>query len=152
MEIDRDGLEVLDRCECFRLLKGAGLGRIAVTSGSLPLVFPLSYVVDGDTIVVETGRDNPLESATAGAVVGFEVDNLHEHGHCGWTVMVTGVADEVRERREIDHLRPLLGRPDGGDPDDRFVRISSEIVSGRRTDRRHRHTRNRAAERLTGHR
>jgi uncharacterized protein len=153
MEIDRSGFEVLDRSECFRLLNSAGVGRIAVTSASLPLVLPLSYVMDGDTIVVETGRGNPLESATAGAVVGFEVDNLHEHGHCGWTVMVTGVAREVQGGEEIERFRPLLaGSPDPYHGDERFVRISSELVNGRRTDRRQRHPRNRAAARLTGHR
>ena len=56
MEIDRDGLEVLDRAECFRLLDGGGLGRIAVTSGALPLVMPVAYVMDGETIIVATGR------------------------------------------------------------------------------------------------
>jgi nitroimidazol reductase NimA-like FMN-containing flavoprotein (pyridoxamine 5'-phosphate oxidase superfamily) len=138
MEIDRNGFEELDRSECFRLLKEAGVGRIAVTSGSLPLVLPLNYVVDGDTIVVETGRGNALESATAGAVVGFEVDNFNKRRHRGWTVMVTGVADEVRERRDIEHLRPLLSWTHEDAGDERFVRISSELVSGRRTDRRQR--------------
>jgi uncharacterized protein len=153
MEIDRNGFEVLDRSECFRLLDGAGVGRIAVTSASLPLVLPLSYVMDDDTIVVETGRGNALEFATAGAVVGFEVDNLHEHGHSSWTVMVTGVAREVQDRGEIDHLRPLLpGRPGADDGDERFVRISSELVTGRRTDRRPRYTRTRATARLAGRR
>jgi nitroimidazol reductase NimA-like FMN-containing flavoprotein (pyridoxamine 5'-phosphate oxidase superfamily) len=153
MEIDRDGFEVLDRSECFRLLKGAAVGRIAVTSKSLPLVLPLSYVVDGESIVVETGRGNDLESATAGSVVGFEVDNLHERGHSGWTVMVTGVAQEVREGQEIEHLRPLLAtNPDAMAGHERFVRISSELVTGRRTDRRHRHSRYRSPARMSGHR
>jgi uncharacterized protein len=151
MEIDRNGFEVLDRSECFRLLNSAGVGHIAVTSGSLPLVLPLSYVMDGDSIVVETGRSNQLESATAGAVVGFEVDNLHERGHTSWTVMVTGVAREVLDSGEIGHLRRLLpGDPDRDD--ERFVRISSELVTGRRTDRRQRPNRTRATPRLAGHR
>ena len=153
MEIDRNGFEVLDRRECFRLLGGAGVGRIAITSGSLPVVLPLSYAMDGDAIVVETGRGNDLESATTGAVVGFEVDNLHEPGHNAWTVMVTGVAQEVRDRGEIEHLRSLL--PAGQDTylgDERFVRISSELVTGRRTDRRDRHRRNRVTAQLSGYR
>jgi uncharacterized protein len=153
MEIDRNGFEVLDRSECFRLLHDAGIGRIAVTSGSLPLVLPLSYAVDGETIVVETGRGNLLESATAGAVVGFEVDNLHEHGHHGWTVMVTGVAREVQGSDEIQRLRPLLAAdPDADRGDERFVRISSELVTGRRTDRRDRHHRHRTAAQVSGYR
>jgi nitroimidazol reductase NimA-like FMN-containing flavoprotein (pyridoxamine 5'-phosphate oxidase superfamily) len=146
MEIDRDGLEVLDRKECLRLLDGPGLGRIAVTSGALPVVMPLGYAMDGDSIVVETGRGTTLDFATAGSVVAFEVDNLHEHGHCGWTVMVTGVAEKVHDSREIQRLRRLLT----DEPDDvgvRFIRISSELISGRRTHRAHPHTRSRAAAR-----
>lgn len=152
MEIDRDGLEVLDRAECLRLLDGRSVGRIAATYGALPVVLPVEYAMDGESIVLETGRGTTLGLATAGAVVAFEVDNLHEHGHSGWTVMVTGVAEEVPDGPELDRLRSLL--PDEQDvPDDRderFVRISSEIVSGRRTHRARRHSRSRAAARVAG--
>jgi uncharacterized protein len=147
MEIDRDGLEVLDRAECLRLLNGAGMGRIAGTSGALPVVLPVGYALDGDSIVVETGRGTTLDFATSGSVVAFEVDNLHERGHCGWTVMVTGVAREVHDAFEVDRLRTLLHHAPG-DYDQRFVRISSELISGRRTHRTHRHARSRAAARV----
>ena len=147
MEIDRDGLEVLDRAECLRLLDGAAVGRIAGTSGALPVVLPVRYAVDGDAIVVETGRGTTLDFATSGSVVAFEVDNLHERGHAGWTVMVTGVAEEVLDDDEVERLRGLLtGERDRAEQ--RFVRISSEIVSGRRTHRTHRHARSRAAARV----
>jgi hypothetical protein len=36
MEVDHNGLEVLGRDECLRLLGTATLGRIGVTSGALP--------------------------------------------------------------------------------------------------------------------
>lgn len=147
MEIDRDGLEVLNRTECFRLLDNAHLGRIAVSSGALPLVLPVGYVMDGDTIVVDAGRDLGLEFDMAGAVVGFEVDNLHENGHTGWTVMVTGVAQVVHDEVEASRLRQLF--PDGSEHGDgHLVRVSCELVSGRRTHRSHRHSRSRAAARL----
>jgi nitroimidazol reductase NimA-like FMN-containing flavoprotein (pyridoxamine 5'-phosphate oxidase superfamily) len=149
MEIDREGLEVLDRAECLRLLNGRSVGRIAGTFGALPVVLPVDYVMDGDSIVLETGRGTTLGLATAGAVVAFEVDNLHDHGHSGWTVMVTGVAEEVADAAQLERLRTLL--PDERDVrDERFVRISSEIVSGRRTHRSHRHSRSRAAARVAG--
>jgi nitroimidazol reductase NimA-like FMN-containing flavoprotein (pyridoxamine 5'-phosphate oxidase superfamily) len=146
MEIDRDGLEVLDRAECLRLLAGAAVGRIAGTSGALPVVLPVGFALDGDCIVVETGRGTTLDSATSDSVVAFEVDNLHERGHSGWTVMVTGVAEEVTDEGEISRLRRLL-RCAGEWREERFVRISSEIVSGRRAHRTHRHARSRAAAR-----
>jgi uncharacterized protein len=147
MRIDRDGLEVLDRNECLRLIDGTGLGRIAVTSGALPLVLPVPYLMDGETIVVETGRGTALEFATAGAVVGFEVDNLHENGHSGWTVMITGVAEEVRDSADLERLRQQCPK-EWVRGDERLIRISCELVSGRRSHRRHRHTRSRAAARM----
>ena len=149
MEIDRDGLEVLDRTECLRLLGGAAVGRIAGTSGALPVVLPVGYALDGESIVLETGRGTTLDFATTGSVVAFEVDNLHERGHSGWTVMVTGVAQEVRDAPEVDRLRRLLHDDDQDGSARRFVRISSELVSGRRVHRAHRHTRSRAAARAS---
>jgi uncharacterized protein len=147
MEIDRDGLEVLDRAECLRLLDGGAVGRIAGTSGALPVVFAVGYALDGESIVFETGRGTTLDFATSGSVVAFEVDNLHERGHSGWTVMVTGVAEEVDDNDEVERLRRLL-HGDAGDHDHRFVRISSELISGRRTHRAHHHARSRAAARV----
>jgi nitroimidazol reductase NimA-like FMN-containing flavoprotein (pyridoxamine 5'-phosphate oxidase superfamily) len=152
MEIDRDGLEVLDRAECLRLLDGRRVGRIAGTFGALPVVLPVEYAMDGESIVLETGRSTTLGFATAGAVVAFEVDNLHEHGHSGWTVMVTGVAEEVPDGPERERLRTLLPgeRDERDERDERLVRISSEIVSGRRTHQAHRHHRSRAASLAAG--
>jgi len=146
MEIDREGLEVLDRAECLRLLDGAAVGRIAGTSGALPVVLPLRYALDGDSIVFATGPGTTIDFVSSGSVVAFEVDNLHERGHCSWTVMVTGVARPVSDDREADRLRRLL--PDGiAGRDEQFLRISLELVSGRRTHRTHRHARSRAAAR-----
>ena len=146
MDIDRDGLEVLDRAECLRLLRTEAFGRVAGTSGALPVVLPVGYALDGDSVVVETGRGTTLDFATSGSVVAFEVDNLHERGHTGWTVMVTGVAEEIVDEREINRLRCLLPS-DTEEPEQRFVRISSELVSGRRTQGAHRRFRSRAAAR-----
>src|SRR5438270_8291518 len=101
MEIDRDGLEVLDRAECLRLLGGAVVGRIAGTSGALPVVLPLPYALDGESIVFETGLGSTVDFISRGSVVAFEVDNLHERGHSSWTVMVTGVAHVVSDDSEI---------------------------------------------------
>jgi hypothetical protein len=61
--------------------------------------------------------------------------------------MVTGVTQEVDDGPEVERLRDLLGdeRYEG---DERFIRISSELISGRRTHRAHRHARSRAAARV----
>lgn len=51
MEIDRNGLEVLSRDECLRLLAGMRLGRVVVTEMALPAVFPVNYALTGADIV-----------------------------------------------------------------------------------------------------
>ena len=38
---DRNGLEILDRASCLQLLGSAHVGRIALTMGALPVVFPV---------------------------------------------------------------------------------------------------------------
>jgi nitroimidazol reductase NimA-like FMN-containing flavoprotein (pyridoxamine 5'-phosphate oxidase superfamily) len=144
MEIDRDGLEVLDRAECLRLVNDAAVGRIAGTSGALPVVLPVNYVLDGDSIVVETGRGTTLDFVTSGSVVAFVVDNRHDRAQRAWTVMVTGVAQEVVDDLEVQRLRRLLPNDHDGH-EQRFVRISSELVSGRRAHRTHGHGRRRVA-------
>src|SRR5436309_9845183 len=107
MEIDRNGLEVLDREECLRLLGTATLGRIGLQAKALPMVLPVNFAIDGDRIVIRTGWGTKLDAATRGAVVAFECDSINAFDHTGWSVAVTGVAHEVSDVAEIDRLRRL---------------------------------------------
>jgi nitroimidazol reductase NimA-like FMN-containing flavoprotein (pyridoxamine 5'-phosphate oxidase superfamily) len=132
METYRNGLEVLNRDECLRLLRNGAVGRIGVSSAALPVVVPVTYALSGDTIVLRTPRDSRLAAATSNAVVAFEVDDLDQRGD-GWSVLVTGIANEVTDPDEWVRCRELLLRPWGPGRDERFVRISTDIVSGRRT-------------------
>ena len=102
MEVDRNGLEVLDREECLRLLGTATLGRIALTDGALPVVLPVNFRVAGDRILVRTSRGTKLDAATRNAVVAFEVDHVDPMYHSGWSVVVTGVAADVETASEQD--------------------------------------------------
>ena len=132
VEIDRDGLEVLDREECMRLLATATLGRIALTSGALPTVLPVNFALDGDRIVIRTGRGSKLDAATRDAVVAFEVDELEPTWRSGWSLVVTGVAREVTHPDEVARLSSLLGRRWPARGDERLITIPVELISGRR--------------------
>ena len=50
-------LEVLSDEECRALLSSGRVGRVAVTADALPVIAPVNYVVDGNTIVFRTKRD-----------------------------------------------------------------------------------------------
>jgi nitroimidazol reductase NimA-like FMN-containing flavoprotein (pyridoxamine 5'-phosphate oxidase superfamily) len=132
MEVDRSGLEVLGRDECLRLLASATLGRIGFTSGALPAVLPVNFCLDGERILVRTGRGSRLDAALQNAVVAFEVDEFDPIHHSGWSVAVTGVATEVGDPTELDAARqePVTRwTPPGSES---VVAISTEFVSGRR--------------------
>jgi nitroimidazol reductase NimA-like FMN-containing flavoprotein (pyridoxamine 5'-phosphate oxidase superfamily) len=132
MELDRNVLEVLGREECLRLLAGRAFGRIGLTSGALPVVLPVNYAMAEGSVILKTGRGSKLDAATRNAVVAFEVDEVDERARTGWSVVVTGVAEEVTDPEQIKRLERLpLDRWAPGE-NGRFVRISTELVTGRR--------------------
>ena len=132
MEIDRNGLEVLSREECLRLLGHATLGRLAITSGALPLVLPVNFRLVGDRIVFRTGNGTKLEAATSNNVVAFEVDEMDPLWHSGWSVVVTGVAHEVTDPDERAELADVGIPRWAASAGDRIVVVSTEVISGRR--------------------
>jgi nitroimidazol reductase NimA-like FMN-containing flavoprotein (pyridoxamine 5'-phosphate oxidase superfamily) len=130
--VDRNGLEVLSRDECLRLLGTMTLGRVGVTSGALPTVLPVNFRFDGCRILFRTGVGTKLDAATDNTVVAFEVDEMDPMAHTGWSVVVTGVARELTDPDELAAAqRPPLARWAPGE-DHRVVAISTELVSGRR--------------------
>jgi uncharacterized protein len=132
MEVDRNGLEVLSREACLSLLATATLGRVGVTSGALPKVLPVNFRFDGHQILIRTGIGTKLDAAANNAVVAFEVDEIDPMAHSGWSVMVTGVARELTDPRDLAEAQcPPLARWAPGE-DHRVIAISTELVSGRR--------------------
>jgi nitroimidazol reductase NimA-like FMN-containing flavoprotein (pyridoxamine 5'-phosphate oxidase superfamily) len=128
-EIDRNGLEVLDRADCIRLLKTVSLGRIGITVGALPTILPINFRVDGERILFRTGVGTKLDAATRGSVVAFEADAVDPMYHSGWSVVVTGVAREVEDPE--DHAVHATPRWAPGQTE-RLVEVCIEEISGRR--------------------
>jgi nitroimidazol reductase NimA-like FMN-containing flavoprotein (pyridoxamine 5'-phosphate oxidase superfamily) len=131
MEIDRNGLEVLGRDECLRLLGTAALGRLALTSGALPTILPVNFWFDGERILILTAAGSKLDAAMHGAIVAFEVDDFDPLYHHGWSVVVTGEAMTVTDADEVASARAgRLSRwaPSG---DAKVIAISTDLVSGR---------------------
>ena len=134
MEFDRNGLEILPRHECLRLLHQAHLGRIALCIGALPVVLPVNFCMLDDDVVIRTGPGSKLEAATKNAVVAFEVDSFSMFDHAGWSVLVQGVASELVDRESLERAQMLPLRAWAGDDNNRLVRVRSQLVSGRRLD------------------
>lgn len=132
MELDRNGLEVLDRDECLRLLSQSTLGRIGVTSGALPVILPVNFLVVDDHIFVRTGRGTKLDAATHNAVVAFEADHIDPLEHTGWSVLATGIARDANPAALSLALPHPPARWAPAQVEERLISISIEVISGRR--------------------
>ena len=132
MTLDRNGLEVLDRSECLRLLNTQILGRIGVTVDALPVVLPVNFQLFDGELIIQTERDTRLADATSNTVVAFEVDNAEPGGDGSWSVTLTGIATEISDPDVIARLRGLPFTRWVRNDLDRYVGISLDLVSGRR--------------------
>jgi nitroimidazol reductase NimA-like FMN-containing flavoprotein (pyridoxamine 5'-phosphate oxidase superfamily) len=126
------GLELLDDAQSWTLVEQGEVGRVGVTIGALPAIFPVNYrVIDGD-IVFRTAPGSKLEAASRNAIVAFEVDDYDRADRSGWSVLIVGrsevIHDLVVTRLVVDAgLEPFAdGRRSN------LVRITPEMVTGRR--------------------
>ena len=129
MWIDERGSEVLELPECRRLLSfGAKIGlhgHLGINESPSPLVLPVNYGVAGHDVVINVG-EGIFGKVGHANMVAFQVDGVE--GDRYWSVLVRGLAIEVDEdeiRREVSHLQIAT-------PGRRFVRIRSDVVTGRR--------------------
>jgi uncharacterized protein len=129
---DHVGLSVLTTDECTTLLQASRVGRIAFLADGEVEVFPVSYTVDGTAVAFRTAVGSKLTAALENAAVAFEIDGfdvVHRHG---WSVVIKGTCEEVREdaalsRLEAAGLQPWIGTPE----ELRWVRVRPHSITGR---------------------
>ena len=132
MTLIENGLEILTPAQCAALLEGNTVGRVAVTVGALPAIFPVNYAVLHDQIVFLTGEGTKLRAAADRAVVAFQIDHFDQTTGSGWSVMAVGLAEEITDPDELAAARQLNLRPFASGDRSHYVKISPEFVSGRR--------------------
>jgi nitroimidazol reductase NimA-like FMN-containing flavoprotein (pyridoxamine 5'-phosphate oxidase superfamily) len=126
------GLELLTEQQSRQLLAGGEVGRVGITLGALPAIFPVNYrVVDG-AIVFRTAPGSKMSAAAEGAVLAFEVDDYQLADRSGWSVLVVGPA-EVSEDPDLEEKAAAAGlEPFVDGPRTTIVRIVPTFLSGRR--------------------
>lgn len=125
-------LETMDEGECWARLGNHVIGRLVVAVGHQPDIFPVNYrIVDGD-IVVRTAEGTKLAAALLGELVAFEIDDLDELNHCGWSVVVHGLAHESTTLHDVLDDARIDTDPWASGPKNRVLRITPDRVTGRR--------------------
>ncbi len=130
--LDRNGLEVLDRPECLRLLASGTVGRLGVWGPSGPVVLPVNYLLIDEEVVIGTGIDSALHGALDRQPLAFEVDDVDVGYEWGWSVLVRGRGRPLDDPAEVARVERLPLRSWGPGQHRRFTAIAATEVTGRR--------------------
>lgn len=125
-------VEVLDQKQCLDLLRTVCVGRLVFTEDGLPAVQPVNYRLYLEQVVIRVAGGAKLDAATEKSVVAFEADQLDPELRSGWSVTVVGHAELITDVGELVALSGTWLRPWATGRRDRFVRIRTEKVTGRR--------------------
>lgn len=124
-----DAVSFLDDRQCWQRLAEQELGRLVTHVGAVLDIFPVNYIVDGDSVVFRTAEGSKLTELTINDDVLFEVDEYSDTD--AWSVVIRGhaqrltTADEVRAADELG-LRPWIPTVKYN-----YVRVRAASVSGR---------------------
>ena len=124
-------MEELEPSECWKLLRDAQVGRLAVDIAGHPDIFPINFVVDNDSIVFRTAPGTKLAGAILGRSVAFEIDGYEPERGVAWSVVVKGTAHEIEQMYDYVAAQDLPLFPWHASPKPDFVRIQPELVTGR---------------------
>jgi hypothetical protein len=124
--------EVLDSQQCWNLLRGVSVGRLAVWLGDHPDIFPINYTVDQGTVVFRTGAGTKLAAALGEFPVAMEVDGVDPDTGVAWSVVLHGKAAPVKQLDDVIASFSLPLFPWESGKKDHFVRVPADSISGRR--------------------
>jgi nitroimidazol reductase NimA-like FMN-containing flavoprotein (pyridoxamine 5'-phosphate oxidase superfamily) len=118
---------------CDRLLRESSLGRIAYVVDGWPIVLPVNYGFDGVDIIVRTDVHSNLAALSRQPLqVALEVDSTVRDFKSGWSVLVHGMAEQVKEPDELARLRgAVVLKPWAAGDRDHWIRIRVVQVTGR---------------------
>ncbi len=124
--------EQLSPDECWALLRGEEVGRLAIAVMNRPDIFPINYVVDHGSVVFRTAEGTKLAGAVLSRAVAFEVDGYDPDAGEAWSVVLKGRALELTKTLDVFEATDLPLFPWHSSPKPRFVRIEPDSVTGRR--------------------
>ena len=122
--------------ECWQLLAGTSVGRIAWTTTAGPVVVPVNIATDGRAVYVRTTAYSSMVQKVDAERVAVEVDRIDEDTHTGWSVLARGVAEVRYAGHETAHEPDRGGHPDPAPwprgPRSATVVVAVDEISGRR--------------------
>jgi len=97
-------VETLSRTECLNLLALAPIGRVGVVVDGEPVILPVNFALDGDSVLFRTTDTSVLNQASMNKVA-FEVDHVDSETRGGWSVLIRGRADDIADAIDATSVR-----------------------------------------------
>ncbi|WP_425860866.1 pyridoxamine 5'-phosphate oxidase family protein [Arthrobacter sp. TWP1-1] len=122
----------LDAHECWALLRGVSVGRLAVWVTDHPDIFPINYAVDHGTLVFRTGLGTKLSAAVGETPVAFEADGVDRGSGIAWSVVAKGSAVPIKATEDVLDSFSIMLFPWQSGRKETFVRIEPTSITGRK--------------------
>jgi hypothetical protein len=126
----------LTREDCLRLLAATQLGRIVITVAGWeqPVIRPVNYVFDesSQSVLIRSAPGSKLHALLRSAAATFEIDGSDPARRTGWSVIISGVIEEITNPAELRRIDGNGLEPWAPGHHGRWIRIRANTVSGRR--------------------
>ena len=134
----RPAIEMIElpRPECLRRLAATGIGRVVVnvTGWDHSVTRPVNHVFDecSRCVLIRSARGSKLYALLRSSRAAFEIDGIDPAGRVGWSVIITGVCEEITAAGELRRVEALGLEPWAPGTRGHWIRIRANTVSGRR--------------------
>jgi nitroimidazol reductase NimA-like FMN-containing flavoprotein (pyridoxamine 5'-phosphate oxidase superfamily) len=119
--------------ECASLLGARSFGRLAVSTETGPVIFPVNYGYEHLRLVIRSAAGTKMRAAPLTQVC-FEIDEVDESVGRGWSVVVKGFARDIStavDEASVE-LRHAAVIPLAPGNKERWLQIEAEEITGRR--------------------
>lgn len=121
----------LSTSECWTLLEGVRVGRLAVTGNDgMPDIFPVNFIAHEGAIYIRSAPDVKVVRLAADPGAAFEVDGSTDEGW--WSVVVRGTASRVEDEVEIERVGARRLPTASPRHKQHVLKLSARTVTGRR--------------------
>jgi len=123
-------LREIDEAECWELVRSREVGRVAYADEHGPMVVPITFAVDDESLLFRVAPYSELARHLPGARAAVEVDDIDYFTRSGWSVVLRGTIESL----DSDDLPAPEARPTPWPEGQRtmHLRLTPEVITGRR--------------------
>ncbi len=119
--------------ECRDLLSRHVVGRVALSTPGGPRIVPVNYALHDNSVVFRTAPYSELGTYGWDAELAFEVDQIDEERHSGWSVIALGRGSLIEDTDELSQIRGRMDpHPWAGGSRQLYMRLTWRTLTGRR--------------------